>query len=49
MDYKIIVSKIRSNFSTKGKNAIYDYRVNNPPTSIKYSNKDEENINNTGD
>ena len=43
-----IVSKIKSSSSTKGKDTIYNSRVENPLPNIEYSNKDEDNDNNVG-
>ena len=46
MDYETIIPKIRSSSSTKGKDAVYNSRVDDSLPSIKYSNKEEYIINN---
>ena len=46
LTYETIVPRIRSNSSSKGKDAVYDSRVDNPLSNIEYSNKEEDNINN---
>ena len=45
-DYETIIPKTRSSSSTKGKDAVYDSRVENPLPSIEYNNEEENNINN---
>ena len=47
MNNETLVPRIRSSSSTKGKDAIYDPRVDMSLPSIEYSNEEEDNFNNT--